>query len=183
MFFEYEREEYYLEKYLQGIKERDLGSMEAFYHLTATKIYAYALALLKNRYDAEDVLHNVYLKVYEAVIDYRNTGRAMAWIMTIARNLCLEKLRERKSSAFDENILNEEDEKEELGVSDRLLIRQVFKLLAEEERKIVILHAVSGLKHREIAAELNLPLATVLSKYHRAIKKLKINYLKEIQDV
>ena len=37
----------------------------------------------------------------------------------------------------------------------------------------MLLHAVTGLKHREIAALLELPLATVLSKYHRALKKLK----------
>ena len=39
---------------------------------------------------------------------------------------------------------------------------------------MVLLHAVSGLKHREIAALLELPLATVLSKYHRALKKLRV---------
>ena len=46
--------------------------------------------------------------------------------------------------------------------------------LSEEERQIVMLHAVAGFKHREIAATLDLPLATVLSKYNRALKKLKI---------
>ena len=45
--------------------------------------------------------------------------------------------------------------------------------LGEEERQIVLLHAVTGLKHREIAALLELPLSTVLSKYHRALKKLR----------
>ena len=45
--------------------------------------------------------------------------------------------------------------------------------LEEQARRIVLLHAVTGLKHREIAQLLELPLATVLSKYHRALKKLK----------
>jgi RNA polymerase sigma-70 factor (ECF subfamily) len=48
-----------------------------------------------------------------------------------------------------------------------------MKHLSDQERQIVVLHAVSGLKHREIAAALNLPLPTVLSKYNRALKKLK----------
>ena len=41
-------------------------------------------------------------------------------------------------------------------------------------KKVVLLHAVSGLKHREIAALLELSLTAVLSKYHRALKKLKV---------
>ena len=43
----------------------------------------------------------------------------------------------------------------------------------DEERRIVLLHAVTGLKHRELAALLELPLPTVLSKYHRALKKMR----------
>ena len=42
-----------------------------------------------------------------------------------------------------------------------------------EERRIVLLHAVTSMKHREIAALLELPLPTVLSKYHRALKKMR----------
>ena len=45
--------------------------------------------------------------------------------------------------------------------------------LSEEERQIVVLHAVSGLKHREIADILEKPLSTVLNKYRRALKKLQ----------
>ena len=48
--------------------------------------------------------------------------------------------------------------------------------LSLEEREIVYLYAIAGFKHREIANLLQLPLATVLSKYHRSIKKLKIKY-------
>ena len=53
------------------------------------------------------------------------------------------------------------------------LLEQALGTLEEQARRIVLLHAVTGLKHREIAQLLELPLATVLSKYHRALKKLK----------
>ena len=56
---------------------------------------------------------------------------------------------------------------------DRALLEQALGTLEEQARRIVLLHAVTGLKHREIAQLLELPLATVLSKYHRALKKLK----------
>lgn len=45
--------------------------------------------------------------------------------------------------------------------------------LAQDEREIVVLHVVTGLKHREIAELLEMPLPTVLSKYRRSLKKLE----------
>ena len=61
---------------------------------------------------------------------------------------------------------------------DRIVLTAALKALSSEELQIVTLHAMNGLKHREIAALLQLPLATVLSKYRRALKKLK-DQLKE----
>lgn len=50
----------------------------------------------------------------------------------------------------------------------------LLEALGDQERQIVTLHALAGLKHREIAAMLALPLPTVLSKYSRALKKLQL---------
>ena len=54
-----------------------------------------------------------------------------------------------------------------------MVLEAAFHVLNQEERQIVILHAVSGLKHKEISQIMKRPLSTVLSKYNRAIKKLK----------
>ena len=99
----------------------------------------------------------------------------MAWILTITRNLCLQKLREQKKTA---DIPQEDWEpylqhREALSPEDRLILQVCMNQLSDEERQIVILHAVAGFKHREIAKSLQLPLSTVLSKYNRALKKLK----------
>ena len=56
---------------------------------------------------------------------------------------------------------------------DRLTLEMAMSALSPEERQIVSLHAIAGLKHRETAELMGLPLATVLSKYHRALSKLK----------
>ena len=61
----------------------------------------------------------------------------------------------------------------DVSAEDRALLQQALSRLSGEERQIILLHAVSGLKHRETAALLELPLSTVLSKYHRGLKKLK----------
>ena len=64
------------------------------------------------------------------------------------------------------------------NMADAMVLKTAFKILKEEERQIVLLHAGAGLKHREIAQDLKIPLPTVLSKYNRAVRKLK-QYLRE----
>ena len=54
-----------------------------------------------------------------------------------------------------------------------MMLEAVLSALSDEERQIVTLHALTGLRHREIARDLGLPLSTVLSRYSRALKKLK----------
>lgn len=58
-------------------------------------------------------------------------------------------------------------------VEDRLVLSKALQTLSEEESSIVLLHAAAGVKHREIADQLDLPLSTVLSKYRRALEKLR----------
>ena len=60
-----------------------------------------------------------------------------------------------------------------MNADERALLQGALANLADEERRIVLLHAVTGMKHREIAALLELSLPTVLSKYHRALKKMR----------
>ena len=70
------------------------------------------------------------------------------------------------------------EESPQLTSEDRIVLEALLDSLQDDERQIVVLHALSGMKHREIASFLQLPLPTVLSKYRRAIKKLG-NIVKE----
>lgn len=76
-------------------------------------------------------------------------------------------------------MLSIEEAENTIGFSDinsteeRIVLEAAFRVLNMEERQIVILHAVSGLKHKEISQIVKRPLSTVLSKYNRAIKKLE----------
>ncbi len=164
-----------LEEYMAQIAKGDHDALAALYQHTNASIYGFALSILKNASDAEDALHDCFLDIYQAAGSYRPQGKPMAWIFTIVRNRCLQKLRERGRTA---DIPPEDWEPylkscDSVTPEDRLLIGACMERLTQEERQIVVLHAVSGFRHREIAQILQLPLPTVLSKYHRALKKLK----------
>ena len=164
-----------LDRCLFGIAHEDSNALAELYDCTSASVYAFALSILKNTQDAEDVLHDCYLQIYSAAPRYQSSKKPMAWILTITRNLCLLKLRERRKTADipPENWEPYLEACETVSLEDRLILTECMELLSDEERQIVILHAVAGFKHRETAKFLALPLSTILSKYNRAIKKLK----------
>lgn len=154
------------------------GDHEAFEQLYAAArgaVYAMALSVLKNAEDARDVTQETFVKVWTSAGQYRPQGSPMAWLLTIARNLARMKLR--RDSRRVELTQQEWDAipagAEPVSAEDRAVLQTALAGLDDGSRQIVLLHAAGGLKHREIAALLEMPIATVLSKYHRALKKMK----------
>ena len=162
------------EALLAGIARGENEAFAQFYQATDRAVYAYALSLTRNHHDAQDVMMDVYLKIRSAAHLYRPGGKPMAWVFTIVKNL----VRDRFRRSGREELMGDLPEGE-LAISETersdeaMVLRQAIRVLSTEEREIVLLHAVSGLKHREIAAMLERPLSTVLSKYHRALGKLR----------
>lgn len=162
------------------------GSQEAFkqlYEKTDRILYGFILSILRNPYDAEEIMQETYMKIWTSAAGYQPQGKPLAWMFTIARNLCYMKFREQKHQAdvgLDELTGTESSEfcPQIENAADKLVLKAALEALKEEERQIVLLKNSSGLKHREIAQALGMPLATVLSKYNRAMKKLE-QYLRE----
>ena len=167
-----------LDGWIARIAKGDASGLDALYQAAAPGVYAYALSVLKNSHDAEDVLQNTFLRIYEGAATYRSQGQPMAWILTIAKNLCYKHLQQQEKMCA--TVLEDWQDYSQTGnnmtADDKVVIRQCMNMLSDDERQIVVLHAVSGFKHREIAHMMGIPLPTVLSKYHRAIKKLKASF-------
>ena len=164
-----------LEGLLAGLAAGNRDSLAALYHRTRAAVYGLALSYLKNGHDAEDVTQDTFVRAWDKADQYRPQGKPLGWLLAIARNLALMKLRDR-----GKNQDLPEDQWENLAIEnpmvtleDRQLLTAAMAVLTDQERQVVILHAVTGLRHKEIAALLEIPLATALSKYHRALKKLQ----------
>ena len=168
------RQEAALHQALTALAAGDQDAIGQVYEHSRAAVYALALSLLKNRQDAEDILHDTYLQIFRVADRYDRMGRPLPWILTIARNQAKMLLRRR---TYMETPVEEleffEGEDPFLTAEDRIVLRAAMEQLEDDEREIIMLHAVAGLKHREIAAQLERPLATVISRYHRAIRKLK----------
>ena len=164
-----------LEGCLARIAEGEREALALLYEHTRVMIYGFALSICKNAQDAEDVLQDTYTRVWTNAASYRPSGKPLAWLFTVARNLALMKLREERKTLDlpQEEWERLEDHSTPRGLEDKAVLRAAMERLSDEERQIVMLHAVAGFRHRETAALLTLPLPTVLSKYQRALKKLR----------
>ncbi len=167
------------EELIASMSRGDSSAIGELYELLKTDIYAYALSKTANVADAEDITHDTFVSIWKSSAQYTPMGKPLAWIFTIEMNLIRKQFgRGQRFVALDESIdVETADTDFTREVHNKELIRRLLSSLGEDEREIITLHIVSGLKHREIAKLLGNPLSTVLSKYNRAIKKLQIQVM------
>jgi RNA polymerase sigma-70 factor (ECF subfamily) len=163
------------ESCISGMAGGDKNALSALYEHTKSAVYGFALSIVQNAQDAEDILQDTFVSVYASAAGYKKMGKPLGWILTITRNLSLMRIRSRSRTA---NLSEDEwglfiADAASVTSEDRIVLAAALKSVSPEESQVVMLHAVAGFKHREIAEVLELPLSTVLSKYNRAIKKLK----------
>ncbi|MEF9942268.1 MAG: RNA polymerase sigma factor [Lachnospiraceae bacterium] len=157
------------------IGEDDCDAFAELYNLTERAVYALVLSILRDPDITQDVVQETYLKIRSASHLYKPQGKPLAWIFTISKNLAYSMLRKNKEHlAYEGELLEDSIQCSYIDDPvDRVVLVAALTILREEERQIVLLHIVSGMTHREIAKIFELPLSTVLSRYHRALKKLR----------
>lgn len=165
-----------LDQLLIAVAQGDREAFAALYQDTRGAVYGLTLSYLHNGEDAQDVTQDAFVRIWENAPQYRSKGTPMAWILTIAKNLALMRLRER---GREQDLEDEEwdaipAQAPAVTPEDRAVLQDALAQLSQQERQVVLLHAVTGLKHREIAQILGAPLATILSQYRRALKKLNV---------
>lgn len=174
-----------IDKLIIGIKNDKDSSFEKLYNKIHKSIFALAFSIIGDKSLSEDVVHETFIRIKTKSNSYLEGSNGKAWIFQIARNLSLNILKNRKFevNTFIDNVSVEElsfknnsskNESPEFDTClERFLLKEAFKKLKSNERQIVILYAVSGLKHKEIANMLNISQSTERWYYIRALRKLK----------
>lgn len=131
------------------------------------KIYKYCYFKVKNKDLAEDLTQETFLK-YFASNTYSSHSKPLAYLYTIARNLCIDTFRQKQTDVLDEAILISGDDE----ICTQLAVRQAVRQLSEELAEIVLLRYGSEFSINEIAAALNLSRFSVHRKLNTALKEL-----------
>ncbi len=156
------------ERALAEIAAGELSGLEQLYRELRVAVFAVALAVVGDRSLAEDVLHDVFVRVWETADPYRAKTRPRAWVLAIARNLAIDTVRRRDR----EPPLEEAREALEDGALGEFSWTEALVRLSPLEREIVALHLLGELTHREIAGQMGLPAGTVRWKYRLALSRL-----------
>ena len=154
------------------------GDMEAFEKLymdTKKFVYSHILSVIKDPEIAQDLTQDTFIKIKDSAHTYKPQGTPMAWILRIGKNFALMAIRKSGREQITDIEENEYlvNRSAEMSVDETIVLKAAMDTLNEEEREIVFLHIVNGMKHKEIAKIVGKPLGTVLWKYNAALGKLK----------
>ncbi|MCH5200996.1 MAG: sigma-70 family RNA polymerase sigma factor [Oscillospiraceae bacterium] len=155
---------------LDQVREGDMTAFEEIYCELKTPVMTVAMRITGDRHAAEDVLQEVFVKLYQSPPDPR-IKKPRAYIFRMARNLAIDGIRVQQPVSLDgyEDTLQSKDP----DPAGRLDIEAALMSLPSEQRQTVSLHLNGGLKFREIADITETPLGTVLWRYRKAIKRLQ----------
>ena len=159
---------------INKLKERDNDTFELVYYEYKDLVYFVAFSVLKNHNDTEEIVQDVFVKMLKELDKF--DGRFFkAWLLKMTKNLAINKYKSNnKEDSLSDEELGNFSSIDEFKQRDYLM--EIEELLDEQSFKVVVLHLVYGLKHRETAEYLNIPLGTVCTLFNNAVKKLKKIY-------
>jgi RNA polymerase sigma-70 factor (ECF subfamily) len=168
------------------IAKRDADALSKLYELTVSRVYAVVMRVLRHAADAEEVIGDVYLQVWEKAAHFESErGTVIAWMNTLAWSRAVDKLRktrreQARQSLHPEDMDDAYIECEGLSVeqiaeswSSSKAIQAALKGLSEIQQKVLRLAYSEDLSHQDIANALDLPLGTVKSHCRRGLVALR----------
>jgi RNA polymerase sigma-70 factor, ECF subfamily len=140
--------------------------------------FAYALARLRHRDEAEDAAQEAFVRAYQSLGGFRASGCWAAWVMRILRNLCTDIQRRDRGRVVEPlcgEWLDDSPTPEAIALDGerRRLLQQAVTDLPEKYRVPVLMHYGAGRTYREIALALGIPESTVVGRLAGALRKLR----------
>lgn len=165
------------EQLLQGCIEKNLNAQKHLYELYARKMMGVCIRYVNDPDDAQDLLQEGFIKVFEKISSFKGTGSLEGWIKKIMVNTALDNLRRNKNAKLHVDI-NQEDVfiKTDEEVHDNLSVKELLKLihqLPDGYRTVFNLYAIEGYSHKEIGDMLGVTESTSKSQYSRARLQLQ----------
>ena len=160
---------------LESVRSGDKTAFTVLYENMKKPLFTIILHITRDFVLAEDILQELFLKIFLSPPE--NIKNPRAYMCKIAHNMAIDSIRKQKSDVELDDLESDGagqhawQPQEELAA--KLDIENAVMALAERERMIVTLHLNGGLKFREVAKTLEIPLGTALWSYRKAIGQLR----------
>lgn len=170
-------------KTIEKIKNNDYDTIESIYS-TYYKLVKYIIfQKIQNHNDADDLVQEVFLKVFRKIDTYNPNYKFNNWISEIARNTALDYIKKKQNYDYellkDDAIIIDDTQNSEHNSINDSLDEKIKSILNDDEYQIVTYRIYFDFKFKDIAKMLDSNVSIVSSKYFRAINKLKKKIRKE----
>jgi RNA polymerase sigma-70 factor (ECF subfamily) len=155
------------------------------------KVFRYANRLLDNVHDAEDVVQEIWLRLWDKREQIGNIRSVEAFAFTMTRNLCLDKFKLKKPTYYDdreegayryEEADHDPDPHSSLELKDTMeRVNQIIGRLPEQQQTLLQMRDVEGLEYEEIADITGLEINAIRVNISRARKKVRETIQKKYQ--
>src|SRR5215211_5295669 len=171
---------------IQNFQEGNLHALETLILRHKDKLYTSILFLVKDKYLAEDIFQDVFIRIIDTMRSGRYTeeGKFLPWAMRIAHNLCVDHFRKVKRTptikTSDDRDIFEVINFSEPGADHRLMqgqshdrVRKMLDLLPADQREVIIMRHYADLSFKEIAALTNCSINTALGRMRYGLINLR----------
>jgi RNA polymerase sigma-70 factor, ECF subfamily len=166
---------------LARVGSKDQQAFAQVYDATSSKLYGIVLRILKRREVADEVLQEVYVKIWERAGDFDPArASAITWMATIARNRALDEIRKRVPVSIEDTpealdvASSEPHPLQALELSqDVARLTACLDKLDPQRREIVVLAYINGSSREELSQRFGHPVATIKTWLHRSLAQLK----------
>ncbi len=159
---------------IKGCKQGAIKAQEQLYKLYSSSLFALCLKYAPNYQEAQDVLHDSFIIIFDKIDQYNYNGSFEGWIKRITINTALQRYKNKGlfSIVVDDNWTEEEVHIDENKVDLKFLL-ELIQALPNQYRLVFNLYVLDGYSHKEIAAMLEIAEGTSKSNLNRAKKILK----------
>jgi len=160
---------------LLALRRGEPDAIAAIYREHAGRLLRSTAALLGSRAEAEDLVHDLFVGLPEALRRYEEQGQFGPWLSRIAARMALMRLRStrRRSEVGLDGVAEPSRRAAGDALADRLLVEGALAALSDEARTVVVLRDLEGWSYRDIAEFVGASEGTVMTRHCRAMQRLK----------
>jgi RNA polymerase sigma-70 factor (ECF subfamily) len=160
-------------------RDGDPHALAALYGRYAHALMGVAYRLLASREDAEDVVHDVFVGLPEALRKYDERGRLESWLKRVTVRVALSRMRTERAERGSDVRAADLSGPSGLPPEDRITLAAAVATLAPSLRAVLVLKEVEGFTHAEIGAMLGISRGASEVRLHRALAALRTTMTKE----
>jgi RNA polymerase sigma factor (sigma-70 family) len=165
---------------IERLTQKDKSALEYLYDHYSGALYGVILRIVNSETIAEEVLQDAFVKIWDKIASYdAQKGALFTWMMTISRNLALDKLRSKsfkqgqKTDDIENNVHITDHRHSTQINTEHIGVKDMLNELHEEQRFVVEMLYFRGYTQSELAKEYDIPLGTVKTRLRSAIIKLR----------